>query len=45
VDVIDKETLNLYSGLETVKKMLIPKIRAAARASVHKKTKEEVSGL
>jgi two-component system chemotaxis response regulator CheB len=45
VDVIDKETLNLYNGLETVKKILIPKIRAAAHAHVHKKTKEEVSSL
>ncbi|MDL2260063.1 response regulator [Deltaproteobacteria bacterium OttesenSCG-928-K17] len=28
VDVIDKESLNLYAGLDTVKKILIPKIRA-----------------
>ncbi|MDR1920286.1 MAG: response regulator [Candidatus Adiutrix sp.] len=45
VDVIDKETLNLYNGLETVKKVLIPKIRAAAKTVVRKKTKEEVAGL
>jgi two-component system chemotaxis response regulator CheB len=45
VDVIDKETLNLYQGLDTVKKILIPKIKAAARVKVTKKTKEEVTGL
>jgi len=45
VDVIDKESLNLYSGLDTVKKILVPKIRAAARTSVHKKSKEEVSTI
>jgi two-component system chemotaxis response regulator CheB len=45
VDVIDKESLNLYHGLDTVKQILIPKIRAAARTSVTKKTKEQVAGL
>jgi CheY-like chemotaxis protein len=45
VDIIDKETLNLYSGLETVKNILIPKIRTAARTTVLKKSKEEVTGL
>jgi two-component system chemotaxis response regulator CheB len=45
VDVIDKESLNLYRGLETVKQILIPKIRAAAKVRVHKKSKEEVAGL
>ena len=45
VDIIDKEALNLYSGLETVKKVLLPKIRSAARTPVHKKTKDEVSSL
>ncbi|MDR1657248.1 MAG: response regulator [Deltaproteobacteria bacterium] len=45
VDVIDKETLNLYQGLDTVKKILIPKIRAAAKTKVTKKLKEEVAGL
>ncbi|MDR1577179.1 MAG: response regulator [Deltaproteobacteria bacterium] len=45
VDVIDKESLNLYQGLETVKSILIPKIRAAARTTVTKKTKEQVAGL
>ncbi|MEW6263706.1 MAG: response regulator [Thermodesulfobacteriota bacterium] len=45
VDVIDKESLNLYQGLDGVKKILIPKIRAAARTIVRKKTKEEVETL
>jgi two-component system chemotaxis response regulator CheB len=45
VDVIDKESLNLYGGLETVKKVLIPKIRSAARTTVQKKSKEEVAGI
>jgi two-component system chemotaxis response regulator CheB len=45
VDVIDKESLNLYHGLDTVKKILIPKIRAAARTRVTKKSKEEVAGI
>jgi two-component system chemotaxis response regulator CheB len=45
VDVIDKESLNLYHGLDTVKKILIPKIRAAAKTRVVKKTKQEVAGI
>jgi two-component system chemotaxis response regulator CheB len=45
VDVIDKESLNLYNGLDTVKKVLIPKIRNAARTTVHKKSKEEVASI
>jgi two-component system chemotaxis response regulator CheB len=45
VDVIDKETLNLYQGLETVQKILIPKVRTAARAVVRKKAKEEVVNI
>ena len=45
VDVIDKESLNLYNGLETVKKVLIPKLRAAARTVVRKKSKEEVANI
>ncbi|UQZ89930.1 hypothetical protein C4J81_12200 [Deltaproteobacteria bacterium Smac51] len=45
VDVIDKESLNLYNGLDTVKKVLIPKIRNAARTNVQKKSKEEVANI
>ena len=42
VDVIDKEELNLYKGIDTVKKILAPKIRKAARTFVSKKNKDEV---
>ena len=45
VDVIDKNDLNLYYGLDKVKEILIPKIRAAAKTRVVKKTKEDVSGI
>jgi CheY-like chemotaxis protein len=45
VDVIDKETLNLYQGMDTVKKILIPKIRAAAKTRVVKKSKDEVAHI
>ena len=45
VDVIDKESLKLYNGLDTVKKILVPKIRAAARTRVQKKSKEEVAAI
>jgi two-component system chemotaxis response regulator CheB len=45
VDVIDKESLNLYHGLDTVKKILVPKIRAAAKTRVAKKSREEVAGI
>ncbi|MDR2460273.1 MAG: response regulator [Deltaproteobacteria bacterium] len=45
VDVIDKESLNLYHGLDTVKKILIPKIRQAAKTRVAKKSKQEIAGI
>jgi CheY-like chemotaxis protein len=45
VDVIDKESLNLYQGMDKVKKILIPKIREAARTRVSRKSKEEVAGI
>lgn len=45
VDVIDKEELNIYQGLEKIKKVLIPKIRNAARTNVQKRTKEQVFNL
>lgn len=45
VDVIDKESLKLYNGLDTVKKILIPKIKAAAKTRVQKKSKEEVASI
>lgn len=45
VEVIDKESLEIYRGLDKVKSVLLPKIRTAARAFVQKKTKEEVAGI
>ncbi|MFH1090533.1 MAG: response regulator [Pseudomonadota bacterium] len=45
VAVVDKETLNLYQGLDTVKKILLPKVRSAARVYVKKKNKDEVGQL
>lgn len=45
VDVIDKETLNLYQGLDQVKKILIPKIRSAAKTRVQRRSKEEVASI
>lgn len=45
VDIIDKESLNLYQGMETVKKTLLPKIRAASRKHVHKKAKGDVVNI
>jgi two-component system chemotaxis response regulator CheB len=45
VDVIDKDSHIHYHGLDTVKKILIPKIRAAAKTRVTRKSKEEVAGL
>ena len=45
VDVIDKEDLNLYQGLEGVKNILVPKIRQAARTLVKKKVADEVRGI
>ena len=44
-DIIDKESLNLYEGLETVKKILLPKIRLAARRHINKKSKDDVLKL
>lgn len=45
VDIIDKEKLNLYQGLDTVKSILIPKIRSASRAYIKKRSAEEVSRI
>ncbi|MBF0528384.1 MAG: response regulator [Deltaproteobacteria bacterium] len=45
VDVIDKESLNIYQGMETVKKVLIPKIRSAARSFVKKRSKDEIMDI
>jgi len=45
VDVIDKESLNLYQGLDKVKSVLLPKIRQAARTIVKKRDKDEINGI
>lgn len=45
VDVIDKESLNLSHGMEKIREVLIPKIKAAAKMMVFKKSKEEVSSI
>ena len=42
VDVLDKEELKIYEGIDTIKSVLIPKIRSAARTIVRKKEKEDV---
>ena len=38
VDVIDKETLEIYKGVEILKEVLLPKLRRAARTIVRKRT-------
>ena len=37
VDVVDKEELNLYRGLEEMSRMLLPKLRSAALTVVHQR--------
>jgi two-component system chemotaxis response regulator CheB len=43
VDVIDKEELDLYKGMDVVRRILIGKIKAASAVWVKKKTEEELS--
>ncbi|RKY36369.1 MAG: hypothetical protein DRP78_03810 [Candidatus Omnitrophota bacterium] len=43
VDVIDKEDLELYNGMDVVRSALINKIKAASKVWVQKKTKEELA--
>ncbi|MDH4184216.1 MAG: response regulator [Nitrospinota bacterium] len=45
VDVVDKEDLKLYQGLETVRRILSSKIKIAAGAHVKAKKAEDVSGI
>lgn len=45
VDVVDKEELNLYQGLETVRKVLALKIKAASTTIVKKKTEAEIGHI
>jgi two-component system chemotaxis response regulator CheB len=42
VDVLDKEALNIYQGLDLIKSQLIPKIRSASRAYIKKRSREAV---
>lgn len=45
VDVVDKEDLKLYQGLDTVNKILGPKIKHAAVAHVRKRDASEVANI
>jgi len=45
VEVIDKEDLRLYEGLDVVKLILNGKIKAASAALVHKKSREELEAI
>lgn len=42
VDVIDKEDLELYKGMETIRSMLISKIKSASTVWLKKKSKDEL---
>jgi two-component system chemotaxis response regulator CheB len=42
VDILDKEDLKLYQGLDTTAQVLVPKIIAAAQSIVRKKNKEDI---
>jgi two-component system chemotaxis response regulator CheB len=45
VDVLDKEDLKLYQGLDTVQKILSAKIKMAAVTHVKKRSAEEVANI
>lgn len=45
VDVIDKEDLELYKGLDTIRSMLIGKIKSASTVWLKKKSKEELDSI
>lgn len=40
VDVIDKEELELYRGVEVIERVLLPKLRAASTTVVHRREEE-----
>lgn len=44
-DVIDKEDLKLYQGLDTITKVLVPKIKLAANTIVKKRTEAEIGHI
>ena len=45
VDVIDKEDLALYKGMDTVRTILSSKIKAAASVFLKKKSKDELDAI
>jgi two-component system chemotaxis response regulator CheB len=45
VDVLDKEDLKLYQGIETVQKILSAKIKMAAHVHVKKRSAEDVANI
>ncbi len=45
VDVFDKEELNLYKGLETVRKALTSKIKLASTTYVEKKDQDQIAHI
>ena len=45
VEVIDKEDLKLYEGLETLKRVLNPKVKMAAERIVRKRPAEDVKNV
>jgi two-component system chemotaxis response regulator CheB len=45
VDVLDKEDLKLYKGIETVRRVLSQKIKLAATAHVKKRSKEDIAHI
>ena len=45
VDVVDKEDLKLYQGMDTVRRVLVSKIKLAAAAHVKAKKAEDVAGI
>ncbi len=45
VEVIDKEELQIYKGLDSIRAILIPKIKTAASVWVRKKTAQELESV
>lgn len=45
IEVIDKEDLKLYQGMDLVRSKLIPKIKSSAAVWVKKKTAEELNSI
>ncbi|MBI4827574.1 MAG: hypothetical protein HY804_01975 [Nitrospinae bacterium] len=45
VDVVDKEDLKLYQGLDTVRRVLTAKVKMAASVHVKKRAAEDVAHI